>query len=76
MEHAQSFIHHPLRGRWETYRSDPASKSMEIWEWCCATFGHPGTHPDTGVKGNWDYHGGWIYFYEEKYVTLFILRWS
>jgi hypothetical protein len=49
---------------------------MEIWNWCWATFGHPGTDPDTGVKSEWDYHGGWLYFYDEKYVTMFILRWS
>ena len=72
--------HRPLRGRWEMHVSphcpDPESKFMEIWNWCCATFGHPGTDPDTGVKSEWDYHGGWLYFYDEKYVTMFVLRWS
>ena len=70
--------HRPLRGRWEMHYSltDPASKFMEVWKWCWATFGHPGTDPDTGVKSGWDYHGSWLYFYEEKYVTMFILRWS
>lgn len=70
--------HRPLRGRWEMHYSltDPVSKFTEIWKWCWATFGHPGTDPDTGVKSGWDYHGGWIYFYDEKYVTMFILRWS
>jgi hypothetical protein len=63
---------------WEMHYSltDPASKFMEIWNWCWATFGHPGTDPDTGVKSEWDYHGGWLYFYDEKYVTMFVLRWS
>jgi len=72
------FVHRPDRGRWEMHYSltDPASKFREIWKWCWATFGHPGTDPETGVKSGWDYHGGWIYFYEVKYVTLYILRWS
>jgi len=78
MEYTRKFVHRPDRGRWEMHHSltAPASKFMEIWNWCRATFGHPGTDPDTGVKSNWDYHSGWIYFYEEKCVTMFILRWS
>ena len=51
-------------------------RRSEVWKWCWATFGHPGTDPDTGVKSGWDYHGSWLYFYEEKYVRMFILRWS
>ena len=78
MELKSKFVHRPLRGRWEMHHSltNPASKFMEIWKWCCATFGHPGTDPDTGVKSSWDYHGGWIYFYEEKCVIMYLLRWS
>ena len=63
--------------RWQIHLSltDPESMWKTVFEWCWATFGHPGTDPDTGVKSNWDYHGGWIYFYEEKYVTMYVLRW-
>lgn len=74
---------HPLQkntklNRWQVYHSliDPESDSREVWEWCWQTFGHPGTHPETGVKNSWDYRGGWIYFYDEKCVTLYTLRWS
>lgn len=48
----------------------------EVWAWCIQTFGHPGTDPDTGVKSDWDYHGASLYFYDEKYVTMFLLRWA
>jgi len=63
--------------RWQIHLSltDPESMWKTVFEWCWATFGHPGTDPDTGVKSNWDYHSGWMYFYEEKYVTMYVLKW-
>ena len=78
MELKSKFVYRPNRGRWEMHYSltDPTSKFMETWKWCWSTFGHPGTDPETGVKSGWDYHGGQLYFYEEKYVTLYMLRWS
>ena len=64
--------------RWEIHHSltDPASNWREVWEWCWRTFGHPGTDPKPGVKSLWDYHGRWFYFYDEKCVTMFVLKWS
>lgn len=64
--------------RWETHYSltDPRSPWRQEWDWCWQTFGNPGTDPDTGVKSSWDYHGGWLYFYDEKYVTMFLLKWQ
>ena len=66
--------------RWEVHYSliHPTSngKGKEVLEWCWRTFGHPGTDPETGKKSEWSYQGGWIYFYDEKYVTMYLLRWS
>ena len=64
--------------RWETHYSltDPRSPWRQVWDWCWQTFGHPGTDPDTGVKSSWDYHGGDLYFYDEKCVTMFLLKWQ
>lgn len=73
----------PLRknqnqNRWEVHYSltHPESTWQEVWEWCFKTFGHPGTDPETGVKSLWDYNGGWLHFYDDKYVTIYNLRWS
>ena len=55
--------------------TDPRSHWRDVWQWCRATFGHPGTDPETGVTSDWDYYGGWIYFYNEKCVTMYNLRW-
>ena len=60
--------------RWETYRL-PIDWPEGLYDWLWE-LGHPGTDPDTGVYSGWDYHGGWIYFYKEEYVTAFLLRWS
>lgn len=59
------------RDRWETRYSltDPESNWQEVWIWCLKTFGPPN-------EGVWGYHGGWLYFYNEKCVTLYLLRWS
>lgn len=64
--------------RWEDYNSlfDPKSRWRAKFDWCWQTFGHPGTDPETGVKSSWSYHGGWIYFYDEKYVSMYQLAWS
>jgi hypothetical protein len=63
--------------RWEIHFSltDPASGWKSVLAWCWETLGHPGTDPKTGVKSSWDYHGGWIYFYDEKCVTMYMLKW-
>jgi hypothetical protein len=66
--------HCPDRGRWETYRQ-PLIWPAGMWAWLWQ-LGHPGTDPDTGVHSGWDYHGGWIYFYDERLVSAFLLRWS
>jgi hypothetical protein len=63
---------------WQMYFNrmhDPHDNFKKIYAWCWATFGHPGTDPETGVTSDWDYHDSWIYFYDEKYVTMYILRW-
>lgn len=68
----------PDRNRWEIHFSltDPTSKFQEVWEWCWQTFGHPGTDPDTGAYSGWNYHGGWIYIFDEESVLIFTMRWS
>lgn len=76
------YVHYYSQGkrsgaRWQLHFSitDPFSHFKKVHAWCWATFGHPGTDPETGVTSDWDYHGGWIYFYNEKYVTMYNLRW-
>jgi hypothetical protein len=77
-------VHRPDRDRWEMYFSvnDPSSNTKQVhgwcWnmhEWCWNTFGPNGFITHTHDR-HWDYHGGWLYLYKEKYVTMFILRWS
>lgn len=67
--------YHPVRKRWETYRT-PIDWPFELYGWMFETFGHPGTDPVTGEYSGWDYHGGWIYIYDEKLLLIFKLRWS
>ena len=71
-------VRHPDWNRWDLHLSltDPKFNWSLIYRWCWKTFGHPGIDPDTGVKSDWDYHGGYIYFYNEKYVTMYVLRWA
>ena len=67
--------YNPLKQRWETYRIPvdwPFGLHRWLWE-----LGHPCSDPnDDGEHSDWDYHGGWIYFYDEKLVTAFLLRWA
>lgn len=56
--------------------TDPESNFKKVHDWCWQTFGYPGTDSETGVKSDWDYDGGWIYFYNERCVTMFLLRWA
>ena len=64
--------HRPDRGRWETYRQS-SEWPPGLYQWLFDTFGlNIGMNRDS----NWDYHGGWIYFYKEECVGMFILRWS
>ena len=65
--------YHPQRSRWETYRT-PIDCPFGLWNWLWE-HGHPGTDPETGEHGGWDYHGGWIYIYDEQILLLFKLRW-
>lgn len=64
--------------RWTVHYSltDPSSYRQEVWKWCWQTFGHPGTDPESGIKSQWDYHGGWLYLYSEEALAWFKLRWS
>ena len=62
------FDYHPNRRRWETYRL-PLDWPEGLYKWLNETFDRPG-------DGSWDYHGGWIYFYDERCLTLFTLRWA
>lgn len=66
-----------LLDRWEVQYSltNPASNWKEVWEWCWQTFGHPGFNTNTHQRV-WDYHGGFIRFYDEKCVTMYLLRWT
>lgn len=66
--------YYPERERWETYRL-PLDWPFGLWGWLWGQ-GHPGTDPDTGKQSGWDYHGGWIYIYDEKILMLFKLTWS
>ena len=71
-------VRHPDWNRWDLNFSltNPESDWHQVWRWCWDTFGHPGTDPSTGVKNPWDYHGGMIYFYDEKCVIMYTLKWS
>ena len=60
--------HRPDRERWETYRS-PVDWPYELYGWLHRSFGVPN-------NTTWEYHGGWIYFYDEKCVTMYSLRWQ
>jgi hypothetical protein len=64
--------------RWEVKYSltHPASIWDKVYRWCWETFGPPGTNPTTGADSGWDYHGGWIHFYDEKCSVMYELRWS
>ena len=61
--------------RWEVHYSiaDPKSEWSKVYAYMWETFGHPGK---AFGDGSWDYHGGWIYFYDEKCVMMYMLRWS
>ena len=61
-------------GRWEAYYSPQGPEMAELYRWCWHTFGKPGWKDNPGAR--WDSNGGWIYFYYEEDVTLFLLRWS
>lgn len=68
----------PSRNQWEVHYSLTNSDSnwSEVFEWCWRTFGHPGTDPNTGTTSSWDYHGGRLYFYDEKCATMYALKWT
>lgn len=64
--------------RWEAHYSlvDTKSGWRERLQWCLRTFGAPTINTETGMPKNWGYHGGYIYLYDEKHVTMYLLRWS
>ena len=66
------FDYHPARQRWETYRM-PIDWPPSLYKWLFDNFG---LNLGMDAESDWDYHGGWIYFYNEKLVTAFMLRWS
>ena len=69
------FDYNPGKERWETYRT-PIDWPHGLYGWLWE-LGHPHCDPDdNGEHSDWDYHGGWIYFYDEKLVTAFLLRWT
>jgi hypothetical protein len=70
--------HPDLCDRWEIYFDmwDPNRKFDLVMEWCWTTFGRPNIKFVTGVKSVWDSHGRFIYFYDEKCVTMYMLRWA
>ena len=70
-------IHRPELDRWELHFSltTPGSNIKQVHEWCWDTFGPNGFITNTHDQ-HWDYLGGWLYLYKEKYVTLFLLKWS
>lgn len=47
--------------------------------WCIDTFGKPGEINVNTLEKKWDYQQSpdyFFWFYEEKYLMMFILRWS
>lgn len=47
--------------------------------WCINTFGKPGECDLNTLTKKWDYQQSpdyWFWFYEEKYLVMFMLRWS
>lgn len=68
------FDYNPACERWETYRT-PIDWPFGLYGWLWE-HGHPASDPAGEDHCVWDYHGGYIYFYEEKLVTAFMLRWS
>lgn len=68
------FDYQPDHERWVTYRIPldwPFGLHGWLWE-----LGNPLSDLAGGDHSNWDYQGGWIYFYDEKLVTAFLLRWA
>jgi hypothetical protein len=59
--------------KWEWYYSPQGPEMGDLYRWCWATFGHPGSALGADL---WDSHGGWIKFRREEDVALFMLRWS
>ena len=68
------FDYNPSEERWETYRT-PIDWPHGLYGWLWE-FGNPVSDPAGEDNCVWDYHGGWIYFYDEKLVTAFMLRWA
>ena len=68
------FEYNPDKKRWETYRT-PIDWPFGLYGWLWE-LGNPLSDLAGNESSGWDYHGGHIYFYDEKLVTAFLLRWS
>ena len=70
-------VYCPEKERWEMYFSPNTQSDIikQVHEWCWNTFGPDGFITNTHDR-HWQYYGGLLYLYKEKYVTMFILRWS
>ena len=56
-----------------------ADELHEMSMWCINTFGKPGETNINTLEKKWDYQQSpdyWFWFYDEKYLMMFILRWS
>ena len=63
------FYHDPLLNRWETYRTS-SNWPAGLLDWLYTTYGPPDVR-------KWDYTvNGWIYFFDEECVTMFMLKWG
>jgi hypothetical protein len=57
-----------------TYNSDGMSEPLA---WCWDKFGHPGTDPETGEYGGWNWDNYQTFMFDnEKDAIMFALRWS
>jgi hypothetical protein len=68
------FDYNSREERWETYRTPidwPFGLHGWLWE-----LGNPLSDLAGNESSVWDYHGGWIYFYNKESVVLFLLKWS
>jgi hypothetical protein len=65
------FDYIPKKERWETYRR-PQDWPPGLYKWLFDNFG---LNLSMDSDSNWDYHGGWIYFYNKECVALFKLTW-
>ena len=68
------FDYNPLKQRWETYRT-PIDWPFGLYGWLWE-LGNPLSDLAGAEHSDWDYHGGWIYFYREDLLSTFLLKWG